>query len=132
MLQLFYVCILVHSFLFECSMHMFYSDNCQCLSLVSCLKLCFFYVSTFTVLWANKLSIDWLTDFLLVFRCNYIPILPAALRAAQSAGYLIYSEADFEDFRPAGAKRCTDGVKFGTEEGTEGPPCQISPPSVQR
>jgi len=31
------------------------------------------------------------------------------LRAAQSAGYLIYSEADFEDFRPAGATRCTDG-----------------------
>jgi len=23
--------------------------------------------------------------------------------------YLIYSEADFEDFRPAGATRCTDG-----------------------
>jgi len=32
--------------------------------------------------------------------------------------YLIYSEADFEVFRPAGATRCTDGVKFGTEEGT--------------
>jgi len=31
------------------------------------------------------------------------------LRAAQSAGYLIYSEADFEDFRPAGATRCSDG-----------------------
>ena len=31
------------------------------------------------------------------------------MRAAQSAGYLIYSEADFEDFRPAGATRCTDG-----------------------
>ena len=29
--------------------------------------------------------------------------------------YLIYSEADFEVFRPAGATRCTDGVKFGTE-----------------
>ena len=43
------------------------------------------------------------------------------MRAAQSAGYLIYSDADFEDFRPAGATRCTDGVKFGREEGTEGP-----------
>ena len=31
------------------------------------------------------------------------------MRAAQSAGYLIYAEADFEDFRPAGATRCTDG-----------------------
>ena len=28
-------------------------------------------------------------------------------------GYLVYSEADFEIFRPAGATRCTDGVKFG-------------------
>ena len=26
---------------------------------------------------------------------------------------LVYSEADFEVFRPAGATRCTDGVKFG-------------------
>jgi len=47
------------------------------------------------------------------------------------------SEADFEVFHPAGATRCTDGVKFGVEEGTEvnrrsPPPRQISPPSVQR
>ena len=34
--------------------------------------------------------------------------LPAALHAAQSCRYLIYSEADFEVFRPAGATRCTD------------------------
>ena len=32
--------------------------------------------------------------------------------------YLIYSEADFKVFRPTGATHCTDGVKFGTEEGT--------------
>ena len=35
--------------------------------------------------------------------------LPAALRAAQACRYWIYSEADFEVFRPAGATRCTDG-----------------------
>ena len=40
-------------------------------------------------------------------------LLPAALRAAQAFRYLIYSEADFEVFRPAVATRCTDGVKFG-------------------
>jgi len=34
--------------------------------------------------------------------------------------YLSYSDADFEVFRPAGATRCTDGVKVGMEEGTEG------------
>ena len=35
--------------------------------------------------------------------------LPAALRAAQTCRYFVYSEADFEVFRPAGATRCTDG-----------------------
>ena len=35
--------------------------------------------------------------------------LPAALRAAQTCRYLVYSEADFVVFRPAGATRCTDG-----------------------
>jgi len=29
--------------------------------------------------------------------------------------YLSYSNADFEVFRPAGATRCTDGVKFRAE-----------------
>ena len=36
-------------------------------------------------------------------------LLPAALRAAQICRYLVYSEADFEVSRPAGATRCTDG-----------------------
>ena len=36
-------------------------------------------------------------------------LLAAALRAAQICRYLVYSEADFEVFRPAGATRCTDG-----------------------
>jgi len=35
--------------------------------------------------------------------------LPAALRAAQICRYLVYSEADFEVFRPAVVTRCTDG-----------------------
>ena len=33
----------------------------------------------------------------------------------------MYSEADFEVFRPAGATHCTDAVKFGVEEKTFGP-----------
>jgi len=33
--------------------------------------------------------------------------------------YLSYSKADFEVFRPAGATRSSDGVKFGMDEGTE-------------
>jgi len=39
----------------------------------------------------------------------HLLFLPAALRAAQACRYLIYSEAHFEVFRPAGATRCTDG-----------------------
>jgi len=31
------------------------------------------------------------------------------LREAQTCRYLVYSEANFEVFRPAGATRCTDG-----------------------
>jgi len=38
-----------------------------------------------------------------------LKFLPAALRAAKTCRYLVYSEADFEVFRPAGATRCTDG-----------------------
>ena len=48
--------------------------------------------------------------------------------------YLIYSEADFEVFRPAGATRRTDGgeIWHGGADRRSPPPCQSSPPSVQR
>ena len=36
-------------------------------------------------------------------------LLPAALRKAQICRYLVYSEADFEVFRPGGTTLCTDG-----------------------
>jgi len=42
------------------------------------------------------------------------------LRAAQTCRYLVYSEADFEVFRPAGATRCTDGGEIW-HGGGEGP-----------
>ena len=60
-----------------------------------------------------------LFDVFLLFLNNML--LPAALRAAQTCRYLVYSEADFEVCCPAGATCCTDGMKFGTEEGTEDP-----------
>jgi len=44
-----------------------------------------------------------------LFSLSYTVLLPAALRAAQICRYLVYSEANFEVFRPAGATRCTDG-----------------------
>jgi len=55
--------------------------------------------------------------------------LPAALRAAQTCRYLIYSEADFEVIRPAGATRCTDGgeIWHGGGHQRSHPPCQTSP-----
>jgi len=56
-------------------------------------------------------------------------LLPTALRAAQACRYLIYSEADFEIFRPAAATRCTDGgeIWHGGGDLLSPPPCQISP-----
>jgi len=42
----------------------------------------------------------------------WLNLLPAALRAAQTCWYLVYSEANFEVFRPAGVTRCTDGGEF--------------------
>jgi len=61
-------------------------------------------------------------------------LLPAALHAAQICQYLVYSEADFEVFRPAGATLCTNGgeIWHGGGDRKSPPPCQISPPSVQR
>jgi len=46
---------------------------------------------------------------------------PKTLSFFTGSRCLSYSEADLEVFRPAGATRCTDGVKFGMEEGTEDP-----------
>ena len=37
------------------------------------------------------------------------------MREAQICQYLVYSEADFEVFRPAGATRCTDGGEIWHE-----------------
>jgi len=56
--------------------------------------------------------------------------LPAALREAQTCRYLVYSEANFQVFRPAGATRCTDGgeIWHGGGDRRSPPPCQISPP----
>jgi len=69
--------------------------------------------------------------FIILF---FLILLPAALRAAQACRYLIYSQADFEVFCPAGATRCTDGgeIWHGVGDPRSTPPCQISSPSVQR
>ena len=49
------------------------------------------------------------SDYTLNHKKRDISFLPAALREAQTCRYLVYSEANFEVFRPAGATRCTDG-----------------------
>ena len=46
-------------------------------------------------------------------------LLPAALRAAHTCRYLVYSEADFDVFAPKGRRVAPIGVKFGMEEGTD-------------
>jgi len=60
-----------------------------------------------------------------------LAVVAGSIACSASCRYLVYSEADFEVLHPAGVTRCTDGGEIGTEEGTP-PPCQISPPSVQR
>ena len=59
-------------------------------------------------------------------------LLTGSIARSATCRYLIYSEADFEVFRPQGRHVAPIGVKFGTEEGTPPPPCQISPQVVQR
>jgi len=44
------------------------------------------------------------------------PVVTGSIAQSTSRRYLIYSEADFEVFRPIGATRCTDEVKFGMQE----------------
>jgi len=48
-------------------------------------------------------------------------VITCSIARSASLQYLIYSEADFEVCRPAGATQCTDGAKFGTEEGPNVP-----------
>jgi len=63
-----------------------------------------------------------------------ISVFTGSIAQSANCQYLIYSEADFEVFCPAGATRCTDGVKFGMEEGTPKVPSSMPnfTPSVQR
>ena len=81
-----------------------------------------------------KTSINWIVQSRCAWRNQHHFLLPAALREAQTCRYLVYSEANFEVFRPAGATRCTDGgeIWHGGGHRRSPPPCQISPPSVQR
>ena len=57
----------------------------------------------------------------LVNETEPVSIITGSIVRIASHRYLIYSEANFDIFCPAGVTRCTDGVKFGTEEGTEIP-----------
>ena len=48
-------------------------------------------------------------------------IITGGIARSASRRYLVYSEADFEFFCPAGASRCTDDGEIWQEERTEGP-----------
>jgi len=65
---------------------------------------------------------------------NFINFITGNIARSARRGYLIYPEADFEGFRPAGATRCTDGgeIWHGGGDRRSPPSCQISPPSVPR
>ena len=60
-------------------------------------------------------------------------LVTGSIARSASRLYLIYSEADFEVFRPAGSTRCTDKAEIWQGGGDRrSPSCQISHPSVQR
>jgi len=61
-------------------------------------------------------------------------LITGSIARSASRRYLIYSEVDFEVFRPAGATCCTDGGEIWRGGGNQRspPPRQISPQSVQR
>ena len=60
-------------------------------------------------------------------------LLPAGLHVEQPCRYCFYSQAQKWVFRPAGATRCPDKLKFGTGSGpTVRSPCQISRSSGQK
>jgi len=61
-------------------------------------------------------------------------IISGGIAQSATRRYIIYSEADFELFRPTGATRCTDGgeIWHGGGDPRSPPPCHISPQSVQR
>jgi len=61
-----------------------------------------------------------------------VEFFPGSIVHSASCRYLVYSEADFEVFRPAGATRCTDGGEIWRGGGDRSPPRKISPPLVQR
>jgi len=52
------------------------------------------------------------------FVCLFVT---GGIARSTSRRYLIYSQADFEVFRPAGATRCTDGGEIWHGGGDRGP-----------
>ena len=65
------------------------------------------------------MTIDWtVSSKHLVFVFSFF--ITGSIARSASRRYLVYSEAHFEVLRPAGATRCTDGVKFVAEEETKG------------
>jgi len=71
---------------------------------------------------------------LIIADAALISIYNGSIARSSRRRYLIYSETDFEVFRPAKVTRCTDGGEIWHGEGDQRspPPYQISPQSVQR
>jgi len=69
-------------------------------------------------------------SLLCLFCLFFVCFFTGSIARSASRRYLIYSEADFEVFRPAGATRYTDGGEIWHGGGDRGspPPCQISLP----
>jgi len=100
-----------------------YYQNC---SVLCCVQQLFTVIRTHI---RAVLKDDWWFRFSFSFYRQH-----CTKRNVRTRRYLIYSEADFEDFRPTGATRCTDGgeIWHGGGDQRSPPPRQISPSSVQQ
>jgi len=87
-------------------------------------------VYSVVIVWVNCFNV--LLLFIMAALCNrtghyifpcyfYLSTFTGSIASSARRRYLVYSDANFEVFRPARATRCTDEVKFGTGEGTEVP-----------
>jgi len=75
-----------------------------------------------------------------IFDVTVLLLVTGSIVQSARRQYLIYSEVDFEVFRPTWVTRCTDGGEIwrgggdlcGGGDQRSPPPRQISPPSLQQ
>jgi len=72
-----------------------------------------------SILWGVVTRMGNVSEYMLVLALCLVSnltvvsdVITGSIASSGTRWYLIYSEADFEVFRPAGATRCTDGCEI--------------------